>query len=555
MDGLTLLLVSTAVFFIAYVTYGSWLAKQWGIDPKHVTPAVTKNDGIDYMPAKPAVLLGHHFSSIAGAGPIVGPITAAVFGWIPVVLWIVVGSIFFGGVHDYGSLVASIRHNGQSIGQIINKNIGNRARLLFAIFAWITLLVVIAAFANIVAVTFVANPSAGTTSLLFILVAIAFGFGVYRTGLNLVIGSILGLIAMGLCFYLGHIFPLAMSKQAWLLLLMAYIFVASIAPVWILLQPRDFLNSFLLYGMIVAAFVGVCVYQPEMHLAGFAGFDLGGGNWLFPVLFITVACGAISGFHSLVSSGTSSKQLDNEKNAKLIGYGSMLIEGLLAVIAVISVCFVAADKLPALLKAGGPVNAFSDGVATFMTALGFEHAFAKEFLALTISAFALTTLDTATRLARFILQETIAPNATHIESSSATYQARKVLSNRYVATLVTIALAWLLSTGSYLTIWPIFGTANQLLAALALLAIAAWLKREGRNTLMVTIPMCFMFAVTLSSLVQLIYFNIGKNWTTVSLAVFLAALSVGLAAETYRVFSRDKALGNLHFNAQQQQQE
>lgn len=285
--------------------------------------------------AKPAVLLGHHFSSIAGAGPIVGPITAAVFGWIPVVLWIVIGSIFFGGVHDYGSLVASIRHNGQSIGQIINKNVGNRARLLFAVFAWVTLLVVIAAFANIVAVTFVANPSAGTTSLLFIVVAIAFGFGVYRTGLNLVVGSVLGLIAMGLCFYLGHIFPLAMSKQAWLLLLMAYIFVASIAPVWILLQPRDFLNSFLLYGMIVAAFVGICVYQPEMHLAGFAGFDLGGGNWLFPVLFITVACGAISGFHSLVSSGTSSKQLDNEKNAKLIGYGSMLIEGLLAVIAVI----------------------------------------------------------------------------------------------------------------------------------------------------------------------------------------------------------------------------
>jgi len=397
MNGFTLLIGSAVIFLIAYVVYGSWLAKQWGIDPKRKTPAETQKDGIDYLPTKPAVLLGHHFSSIAGAGPIVGPITAAVFGWVPVTLWIIVGSVFFGGVHDYGSLVASLRHKGKSIGQIIEANIGERAKILFAIFAWITLLVVIAAFANIVAATFVANPSAGTSSLLFILLAVAFGLLVYRTGISLFLGTVLGLIGMAAAFYIGHIFPIVLSKDMWLLIMMGYIFVASIAPVWILLQPRDYLNSFLLYLMIIAAFLGICFYQPTMEISPFVGFDLGHGQWLFPVLFVTVACGAISGFHSLVSSGTSSKQLDNEKNAKLIGYGSMLIEGLLAICAIISVAYVAADKLPALLKAGGPVNAFSQGTATFMTALGLDFNLSKEFVALTISAFALTTLDTPSR--------------------------------------------------------------------------------------------------------------------------------------------------------------
>ena len=247
MNGFTLLIGSAVIFLIAYVVYGSWLAKQWGIDPKRKTPAETQKDGIDYLPTKPAVLLGHHFSSIAGAGPIVGPITAAVFGWVPVTLWIIVGSVFFGGVHDYGSLVASLRHKGKSIGQIIEANIGERAKILFAIFAWITLLVVIAAFANIVAATFVANPSAGTSSLLFILLAVAFGLLVYRTGISLFLGTVLGLIGMAAAFYIGHIFPIVLSKDMWLLIMMGYIFVASIAPVWILLQPRDYLNSFLLY--------------------------------------------------------------------------------------------------------------------------------------------------------------------------------------------------------------------------------------------------------------------------------------------------------------------
>lgn len=546
MNGVTILLGSAVIFLIAYLTYGSWLAKQWGVDPSRKTPAETEKDGIDYLPTRPAVLLGHHFSSIAGAGPIVGPITAAVFGWVPVTLWIIVGSIFFGGVHDYGSLVASLRHKGQSIGQIIDSNIGERAKLLFAIFAWVTLLVIIAAFANIVAATFVANPGAGSSSLLFIVLAVAFGLLVYRSGMSLAVGTVIGLIGMAAAFWLGHIFPISLSKDMWLLLMMVYIFIASIAPVWILLQPRDYLNSFLLYVMIAAAFIGICLYQPEMEISPFVGFNLGGGQWLFPVLFVTVACGAISGFHSLVSSGTSSKQLDNERNAKLIGYGSMLIEGLLAICAIISVAYVSADKLPELLKNGGPVNAFSQGTATFMTAIGLDFNLSKEFVALTISAFALTTLDTATRLGRFIFQEMVTTKA------GANSPLGKAVSNRYVATGITIALAWIMSTGSYLTIWPIFGTANQMLAALALLAIAAWLKKSKRNHLMITIPMYFMFAVTFCSLGQLIYANLGKNWLIVGVSTVLAVLSAALAVEAFRVFGEENRM-NASAQAQNQQ--
>lgn len=533
MNGLALLFGSTFIFIAAYVFYGSWLAKKWGVDPRRPTPAHTLKDGIDYVPTKPVVLLGHHFSSIAGAGPIVGPISAAVFGWIPVCLWILIGSVFFGGVHDYGSMVASLRHKGQSIGQIIESNVGRRAKLLFSIFAWVTLLVVVAAFANIVASTFVANPGAGTASLLFIALAVAFGYGVYRTGIPLWIGTIAGIAGMILAFWLGHVFPLALSKEVWLLILLAYVFVASIAPVWILLQPRDYLNSFLLYAMMAAAFLGIVFYQPSMEIAGFVGFDLGGGQWLFPVLFVTVACGAISGFHSLVSSGTSSKQLDNEANAKLIGYGSMLIEGLLAICAVISVAYVSADKLPELLKQGGPVNAFAQGTATFMTSLGMDFALSKEFVALTISAFALTTLDTATRLGRFIFQEMILPSEQSLKEVNS---VQKVLGDRYVATLVTIAAAWYMASGSYLTIWPIFGTANQMLAALALLAVTAWLKKEGKETFMITIPMYFMFAVTFTSLGQLIFVNLGKNWLIVGVSAVLTVLSLALAIEAFRVF-------------------
>ena len=527
MSGLLLLVGSMVIFFIAYVTYGSWLCKQWGIDPTKKTPAHTLRDDVDYMPTRPAVLMGHHFSSIAGAGPIVGPITAAVFGWVPVMLWVLIGSIFFGGVHDFGSLVASIRFEGKSIGQIIDATLGKRGKFLFSVFAYVTLLVVIAAFANIVAATFVASPQSATASLLFIVLAVTFGLCVYRGGVPLSVGTVVGVVLLICCIWAGNVYPVNIDKNTWVAILMAYIFIASTAPVWILLQPRDYLNSFLLYACIAFALVGIAIYSPTLQLPAFTSFDPSakGNNPMFPMLFVTVACGAISGFHSLVSSGTTSKQLDNEKDAKLVGYGSMLLEGVLATVAVVAVGYVGGDKLTELLKAGGPVNVFADGVGTFMTTLGFSFGVAKAFVALTISAFAMTTLDTATRLARFIFQEMFSgkdENGKVVENP---------FTNMYVATLITVVLAGYMSLGSYLSIWPIFGAANQLLAALSLLAIGVWLKGVGKNNLMVIIPMIFMFGVTFVALGSIIMANLGTNMVTAGLGIILFILAFALVGE------------------------
>ena len=528
MSGLVLLVGSMVIFFIAYVTYGSWLCKQWGIDPKRVTPANTLRDNVDYIPTAPQVLMGHHFSSIAGAGPIVGPITAAVFGWVPVMLWVIIGSIFFGGVHDFGSLVASIHYEGKTIGQIIDHTLGKRGKFLFSVFAYVTLLVVIAAFANIVAATFVASPQSATASMLFIVLAVVFGLCVYRGGVPLSIGTVVGVVLLVAAIAAGNMYPLSLGKDTWVAILMTYIFIASIAPVWILLQPRDYLNSFLLYACIAFALVGIAIYQPTLQLPAFTSFDPSpnGSNPMFPMLFVTVACGAISGFHSLVSSGTTSKQLDNEGNAKLVGYGSMLLEGVLAVVAVVAVGYVGGDKLTDLLKHGGPVNVFADGVGTFMTTLGFSFGVGKSFVALTISAFAMTTLDTATRLGRFIFQELF----TKVDEKTGE-QSGGILTNAYVATLITVVLAGYMSLGSYLTIWPIFGAANQLLAALSLLAIGVWLKGEGKNNLMVIIPMVFMFCVTLVALAQIIMATAAKNVITAGLGAVLFILAIALIGE------------------------
>ncbi len=528
MSGLLLLVGSMIIFFIAYVTYGSWLCKKWGIDPSRKTPAERLCDNIDYMPTKPAVLMGHHFSSIAGAGPIVGPITAAVFGWVPVMLWILIGSIFFGGVHDFGALYASLRFDGKTIGQIIDATLGKSGKFLFSIFAYVTLLVVIAAFANIVAATFVASPESATASMLFIVLAVIFGLAVYRCGVKLSIGTVFGVILLVAAIAVGNMYPMHLSKNTWVCILMVYIFGASIAPVWILLQPRDYLNSFLLYACIVFALVGIAIYQPTMQLPAFTSFDPSkhGTNPMFPMLFVTVACGAISGFHSLVSSGTTSKQLDSEANAKFVGYGSMLLEGVLAVVAVVAVGYVGGDKLTSLLKAGGPVNVFADGVGTFMTKLGFSFGVAKGFVALTISAFAMTTLDTATRLGRFIFQELFSrvnPETGKMEGG--------ILTNAYMATLITVVLAGYMSLGSYLTIWPIFGAANQLLAALSLLAVGVWLKSVGKSNLMVIIPMIFMFCVTLVALAQIIFANMAKHIITAALGTVLFILAIALFIE------------------------
>ncbi|MFD3158504.1 carbon starvation protein A [Haloimpatiens sp. FM7330] len=542
MNSLFLILIAIIVFLVAYTTYGAWLAKKWGIDPKRPTPAHTRNDGIDYVPAKAPVLLGHHFSSIAGAGPIVGPIAAAIFGWVPVFLWILVGSVFFGGVHDMGSLFASVRHDGKSLGEVIEHNMGRRGKLLFAIFAWLTLLLVVAAFTNICANTFVAVPSAATSSLLFMILAIGFGFFVYRRGAGLGVSSVIGVVLLFLCIWLGMKFPLELSRNTWLIVLLIYIFIASVTPVWILLQPRDYLNSFLLYAMLLGGFLGIVIMHPTLKMSGITSFKISDGQLLFPMLFVTVACGAISGFHSLVGSGTTSKQLDSEKDIKLVGYGSMLIEGVLATIAIITAGYIGADKLGVLLKNGGPVNVFSDGLGNFMTSFGLPYTTGKSFTALAISAFALTSLDTATRLARFIFQELF-------ESSKQGKEAQpkpNILTNRFVATGITVVLGGALTFKGWTKIWPLFGSANQLLAALALLSLAVWLKRSGKEHRMATIPMVFMFAVTLFALGLLIKANIGKSTILLVFAIILMILSVVLIVEAIKSFrdtpvSKDKS--------------
>lgn len=525
MSAFWLVIISIAVFVIAYATYGRWLAEQWGVDPSRATPAHELEDGIDFVPTKPAVLLGHHFSSIAGAGPINGPIQAAIFGWVPVLLWIVIGSIFFGGVHDYGSLVASIRHKGRSIGEVIGINMGRQGKMLFSAFAWLTLLLVVAAFTNIVASTFATVPEAASASMMFIVLAVTFGYLVYRKGVSLTVGTVVGVTLLFICVYLGRVFPLNLSLNTWVVIMMIYIFVASIAPVWILLQPRDYLNSFLLYAMIAGSVLGIIIYKPSIQLAPFTGFNVN-GQWLFPMLFVTVACGAISGFHSLVGSGTTSKQLDTEHDAKLIGYGGMLIEGVLAVIALITAAYISQGELTELLK-GSPVNVFSEGVGVFMTKFGIPFDVGKSFVALAVSAFALTSLDTATRLNRFIFQEFF-----YVEGA----KKQSILTNMYVSTGITVVIGGYLALGGFSKIWPIFGSANQLLAALSLLAIAVWLKNTGKNYKMLVVPMVFMLIVTLVALIFLIKANIAAgNWILVIFPAILFVLALVLAVQGYKI--------------------
>lgn len=519
MSGLVILLGALVVFLIAYVTYGSWLAKQWGVDPKRVTPAHTMEDGVDYMPAKSPVLLGHHFASIAGAGPINGPIQAAVFGWVPVLLWIILGGIFFGAVQDFSSIVVSIRHGGKSLGEVLEENVGHKCKVLFTVFSWLVLLLVIAAFADIVAGTFAgytivdgvkvynqANGSVATASILFIPLAVAFGFLVYRKNAPLLVSTVVGVALLAVCIFAGLKFPIYLSKTFWLVFVFIYIVIASVTPVWILLQPRDYLNSFLLYFMIIAATIGIIGTNPTVQLQSFTGWKLENGQTVFPYLFITVACGAISGFHSLIGSGTTSKQLDNEKDAKMIGYGGMLIECFLAVIALVAVGSLCADGNYAAI--GTPPVVFATAIKQFFVNLGFGEAAANTtytIVSLAISAFALTSLDTGTRLGRFMFQELFAAP----EGKQPT-AIQKPLSNMYAATIITVVLGGILCLGGYANIWPLFGACNQLVAVPCFLGVSVWLAKTGKNNKMLFFPMVFMLLACTSSLLLSFKGNIMK---------------------------------------------
>ncbi|MEB1806360.1 MAG: carbon starvation protein A [Bacillaceae bacterium] len=524
MNLLTLLFISGLILLIAYFTYGRFLERQMKVDPNRKTPANELYDGVDYVPAKKPVLLGHHFATIAGGGPIVGPITAAFFGWLPAVLWILIGSIFIGGVHDYTSLQASVRHKAKSIGEIIREYIGKRGQVLFLIFSIATLILIVGVFIILVANTFVAVPEAATASVLFVGVALVFGFIINQIRLSLPVASILGVAAMLISVWVGISFPLELSAVTWSFILLIYAYIASILPVWVLLQPRDYLNAFLLYGMIAGATLGIILAAPAIQLPAYTGFNHETLGFLFPILFITIACGAISGFHSLVSSGTTAKQLDNEKNGKFIAYGSMLLEAFLAIIAIGAVAYLTqADFAARMTELGGPIGTFAAGIGYFMSHWGIDITVATTFTALTASAFLLTTLDSATRLMRYAIQEL---GEEHIPA----------VKNNHVATIAGLIGAGALAlSGTWERVWPLFGSANQMLGALALLAVSVWLIKIGAKAYYVVIPMFFMFVVTVSALGVLMYNNfISQNWLLFGSGLVLFILCIFLGIEGWR---------------------
>ena len=558
MTAILIIVAAIVLLVLGYVFYGSWLAKQWGIDPDRKTPAIEMEDGVDYVAAKPAVLMGHHFSSIAGAGPINGPIQASVFGWVPVFLWCVIGGIFFGGLQDFGSLFASIRHGGKSVGEIIKDSMGERAKKLFIIFALLVLILVIASFVNVVAGTFASDNGFGFTSgptgnettaiisLLFIVLAIIYGLVTNRLGVKTLPASIGGVVCIVLMIVLGLNFGFAMNRTTWIVMIGAYITIASLVPVWILLQPRDYLSSFLLYAMMAVALIGIFFSAfsgtASFEIPAFTGWKTSIGT-LFPALFITVACGACSGFHSLISTGTSSKQLANEKDAKPIGYGSMLIESALGIISLIAVGMVFTSYTNG--DFGSPAAAFAAGIATMFDTDGstvYNTVYA--LLTLAVSVFALTSLDTGTRLSRFMFSELF------LKKGEATYKdatgIRKVLAFPLTGTLLMVVIGCILGGLSLSQIWGLFGAANQLLAGIALMAVAAWLGNAGKNNKMFYIPMVFMLVATITSLVMTVIAKIKTvadgaaawgDWFQMIFAAAMVVLALFLVVEGIQTFT------------------
>ena len=512
MNTLVIVLIAAVLLSCAYVFYGRWLANKWGIDPKAETPAKKFEDGKDYVPTDGWTVFSHQFSSIAGAGPVTGAIQAAVFGWVPVFLWIIVGGIFFGAVTDFGALYASVKNEGKSMGLLIEKYIGKLGRKLFLIFCWLFTLIVIAAFADMVAGTFNAytvnadgatvlsavaktNGSAGMVSIMFMVFAVVFGLIQKKLNLSGWKEAVLGIVFIIAAFAVGMFFPLEFNKDVWSYITFVYIFFAAVMPMWLMMQPRDYLSTFLLVGMIIGAVLGVFVAHPAMNLPAFNGFNVGGKS-LFPTLFITIACGAVSGFHSLVSSGTSSKTVSNEKDMLCVGYGSMMVESLLGVIALV---VVGAAAVGGKMPEGTPFQIFSGNVAGFLTLLGIPKHVATCFMTMCVSALALTSLDSVARIGRMSFQELFMGESA--DGSDLT-GVRKLFTNKYFATVITLFFGFLLCLGGYNNIWPLFGAANQLLASLVLIALSVFLLTTGRKGWMLYAPMCIMLVVTFTALVQ-----------------------------------------------------
>ena len=511
MNTLVIVVIAACCLAAGYLLYGRWLAHKWGIDPNAKTPAVTKEDGQDYVPTDGWVVFAHQFSSIAGAGPVTGAIQAAVFGWVPVFLWIILGGIFFGAVTDFGALYASVKNEGKSMGLLIEQYIGKTGKKLFLLFCWLFTLIVTAAFADMVAGTFNAyetvdgvtslsaaatvNGAAGSISLLFIAFAVVFGLIQKKAQFHGWKQTLLGLVCTVAAFVIGMNCPLITTKANWSYMVFAYIFLAAVLPMWLLMEPRDLMTTFMFAGMIIGAVVGLLVAHPAMNLAPYTGFHNEKSGDLFPILFVTVACGAVSGFHSLVSSGTSSKAITNEKDMPKVGFGAMLLESLLAVLALcVAGAAASADGTPAT---GTPFAIFSSGVAGFLEMFGIPVYAAQCFMTMCVSALALTSLDSVARIGRMSFQELFSvDDMEHAEGW------RKLLCNKYFATVITLVCGYILTQIGYSNIWPLFGSANQLLSALVLITLCVFLKVTGRQNKTLIVPCVIMLCVTFTALVQ-----------------------------------------------------
>lgn len=550
MNGIVLLLIAVVVLAGGYLLYGRWLQKTWGIDPQALTPAKQFEDDKDYVPTDRLTVFAHQFSSICGAGPVTGPIIAVAFGWLPAFLWILVGGVFFGAVQDFTALYASVRNQGKSMGLLIEKYIGNYGRRLFLLFCWLFTMLVVAAFTDMVAGTFVmgatedvtyANGATATINIAFIVAAVVMGLVTAKLNIRGIVKFVVAIVLFVASFAVGMVWPIEVAdKVTWDVAIMVYLFFASCVPMQYLKQPRDYLCFIVLIGMVIFAFVGVIVYNPAIQVNAFNGFKLENGNMLFPVLFVTIACGAVSGFHSLVSTGTSSKTVSNERDMLPVGYGSMVLESLVAVLALICVATVAtADGDYSSI--GTPFNVFSTAVASFMERLGLPIVLSQVFMTMAVSTLALSSLDAVARIGAMSFSELWLGDKADGSDVNA---VRRFLGNRYVATLLVLIPGFALALGGYNNIWSLFGSANQLLAAMVLIALSVFLKATGRKGLMLVIPSCFMLVVVFVSLVTILMgivpavgtpdFNFLTHGLQLIFGVLLLVLGVIIAVSCFK---------------------
>ena len=537
MNGLTIVGLAIVVLGTAYLGYGRWLVRKWGIDPKAKTPAVKYEDGQDFAPASRFTVFAHQFSSITGAGPVTGPIIAAMFGWAPALLWLLIGGVFFGAVQDFTALYASVKNEGKSMGMLIEQYVGKMGRRLFLLFCWLFTLLVMAAFADIIAKTFngfaqdgslnVPGAQAASVSMLYIIVAMGFGWFIRRFNPSGIVKFLVAVVLVVAMFYVGMAFPLYFDVTTWRYVTFAYCFIASVLPMWLLMEPRDYLSVFLLLGMVASGVIGVIIANPSINMPAFVGFEVNGQS-LFPILFITIACGAVSGFHSLVSSGTSSKAVSNERDMLPVGYGAMLVESLLGIVALVIACAAATNGV---LPKGTPFQIFAGAISGFFQMFGLPAGVSACVITMCVSALAMTTIDSVARIGRMSFQELFSPSEGDKPNTIET-----IAMNKYFSTVITLALAYALCLAGYMSIWPLFGAANQLLASLVLIALAVFLKTTGREGWMLYIPMTFMFIVTMSALVLSVYgiftklsagtFVLGVDGLQLVLALALMTLAV-----------------------------